>query len=81
MNNQTQITYSSSYQNSGSKSIDETLDPFRRQYSAHVRKFSSVCSEFIDSKSVDERKLIAEKYGFDYDFLKEFCKNKYEYNL
>jgi len=79
MNKETQINYSSDYQNPGSKEIHETLDPFKRDYPKHVKNFSRACSKFINAKTEKRRKFIAKNYGFDYGFLKGFCKNKYDY--
>lgn len=78
-NDVTQGSYTCSFETIEKTSIPENLDPFRREYPDRVIKLSKACKRFIDAENEDGKIQVAEETGYKYDFLKGFCKNKYDY--
>jgi len=80
-NDVTQGSYTCSFDTIGKSSIVENLDPFRREYPEKVVRLRKACDRFIDAESDDGKMQVAEETGYNYNFLKGFCRNKHNYRL
>jgi len=75
------ITYSCSWGTIEKKSIVENVNPFRGEFPDHVIRLRKACDRFIDAESDDGKMQVAEETGYNYNFLKGFCRNKHNYRL
>lgn len=78
-NDVTQGSYTCSFDTIGKSSIPENLDPFRRQFPDKVINKRNACEAFIDADTEKQKRRVAKKYGFEFEYLSAFCKNKYRY--
>lgn len=79
MQQQEPIYYKSDFGAESQNVIHETLDPFRGEFPDRVIKFLNACERFIDAESDDGKIQVAEETGYNYNYLKNFCKTKYKY--